>query len=178
LRSADAEGGRDEEAVMKTNAAAIRSSLVPVLVASFLAGSPLAARAEDPAAPAALPGSASVARAVFARAVADREPQDVVSSLDPDAQEVFFFTELVGLEGRTVRHRWELDGQVMAEVPFLVGAPRWRGHSSKRLLPGQPGSWTVSVVAESGEILRSEVLQRALATPEPSSPTPPAAPER
>jgi hypothetical protein len=169
---------------MKTNPEAIRSSLVPVLVASLLAGSSLTARAEDPAAPAAVPpaasvpAGASVARAVFARAVAEREPHDVVSSLDPDAQEVFFFTELLGLEGRTVRHRWELDGQLMAEVPFVVGAPRWRVHSSKRLLPGQPGSWTVSVVAESGEILRSEVLQRALATPEPSSPTPPAAPER
>jgi hypothetical protein len=82
------------------------------------------------------------------------------------------------MEGRTVRHRWELDGQVMAEVSFQVGAPRWRVHSSKRLLPGQPGSWTVSVVDESGNILRSETLARALASPEPSSPMPPAAPER
>jgi hypothetical protein len=114
---------------------------------------------------------------VFARAVVEREPQDVVASIDADAQQVFFFTELVGMEGRTVRHRWELDGQVMAEVPFTVGSPRWRVYSSKRLMPGQTGSWTVSVVAESGEILRSEVLGRALATPEPSTPTPPAAPE-
>jgi hypothetical protein len=154
--------------------------LTVVLVSSILGGWSVTARAEDPAEPAAAaaPADAQVARAVFARAILQREPDGVVSSLDPDAQQIYFFTELVGMEGRTVRHRWELDGQVMAEVSFHVGAPRWRVHSSKRLLPGQPGSWTVSVVDESGNILRSETLSRALASPEPSSSTPPAAPER
>jgi hypothetical protein len=186
---------------MKTKIESIRVILVPALVASFLGGGPLAARAEEPAKPpeATVPSEATVpteaaapmeaavpmapsggevARAVFARSIVAREPENVVTSLDSDAEQIFFFTELVGMEGQTVRHRWELDGQVMAEVSFQVGGPRWRVHSSKRLLPGQPGAWTVSVVDASGNVLEAQTLARALATPEPTSPTPPAAPER
>ena len=182
----------------------VRTIVLPLLVSGFLGGWSVAARAEgsaelapamepgeapevapgeapadSPVAPseAGLPAEAQVTRAVFARAIVEREPRDVISSLDADASQMFFFTELLGMEGRTVRHRWELDGQVIAEVPFQVGGPRWRVYSSKSLLPAQPGSWTVSVVDESGSVLRSETLSRALATGEPSSPLPPAAPQ-
>jgi hypothetical protein len=81
------------------------------------------------------------------------------------------------MEGRTLRHRWEFDGQVMAEVPIHVSAPRWRAYSSKRLLPGQTGTWTVSVVDDADRVLRSETLGYELATPEADSPTPPASPQ-
>jgi hypothetical protein len=167
---------------MKQTRDFLRVTLVTTLTLGFLAA---AARAEEPTAtattapaPAVAPATGEVARAVFARGIAQREPQDVVSSIDSDAQQVFFFTELVGMEGRTVRHRWELGGQTMAEVPFNVGAARWRAYSSKRLMPGQTGTWTVSVVDEAGNVLRSETLGIALATPEPSPATPPAAPQR
>jgi hypothetical protein len=170
--------------MIENTCATMRLILVPVLVSGAIGAWSATARAEEPAAtapaaaPAAAPSGGEVARAVFARSIVQREPQDVVSSLDTDAGQIFFFTELVGMEGRTLRHRWEYDGQVMAEVSFTVGAPRWRYYSSKKLLPGQTGSWTASVVDESGAVLRSETLTRALATPEPTSPTPPAAPER
>jgi hypothetical protein len=162
---------------MKQTRKSLGPGLVSLLLSGFLGGWPLAARGEDPSEPAAVaPSDTEVARAVFARSIALREPQDVLSSLDPDAQEIFFFSELLGMEGQTVRHRWELDGEVMAEVAFEVGGSRWRVYSSKRLLPGQSGSWTVSVVDGSGKLLRSETLSRALASSEPSSSTPPAAP--
>jgi hypothetical protein len=149
---------------------------VLVLAASFLAGSPVAVRAEDSpgAASAATPVGVQVARAIFARAIVDREPQDVVSSID-GSERLYFFTELLGLEGQTVRHRWEYGGEIMAEVEFKVGAQRWRIYSSKRFLPGQTGLWTVSVVDEAGRVLRSETLGTALAGT-PATSTPPAAP--
>jgi hypothetical protein len=155
-------------------------SLAPVLVlvSAFLGGAPVATRAEESpgAASASVPAGVQVARAVFARAIVDREPQEVVSGMDASADQVYFFTEILGMQGQTVRHRWEYAGQIMAEIEFKVGAERWRVYSSKRFLPGQTGLWTVSVVDESGRVLRSETLGSAFAS-SPGTSTPPAAPD-
>ncbi len=96
-----------------------------------------------------------VARSAFTTGVADREPADELSTLGNDVDRVLYFTDLRGLEGRTVVHRWQYKGEVMAEVPFAVGGPRWRVHSSKALDPSWLGEWTVSVVVD-GEVLASE----------------------
>ena len=114
-----------------------------------------------------------VARAAFATAVEEREPVDSIDSLTNDHSRVFFFTELVGLEGQSVVHRWELDGQVVAEVPFEVGGPRWRVYSTKSLLPGSTGEWTVTVVDGQGNVLTSQRLRYVAA----AEPEPPAAPD-
>ena len=41
-----------------------------------------------------------------------------------------------------------------ADVPFDIGGPRWRVYSSKKLLSGWVGEWTVAVVDEAGKTLR------------------------
>ena len=128
---------------------------------------------ETPVAPAepetAQPGS--VVRAQFTTAVEAREPVDEISALDTNTSRVAFFTELEGMAGRTITHRWEHNGAVMAEVPFEIGADRWRTHSTKALLPGWVGEWTVSVVDEDNhELARSKMLYTAAA---PSAETPP-----
>ncbi|MBW9276046.1 MAG: DUF2914 domain-containing protein, partial [Candidatus Thiodiazotropha sp. (ex. Lucinisca nassula)] len=89
---------------------------------------------------------AYVARAQFTTAVVDREPVDQVVKLDAQATRIFFFTDLRNLQGRTVTHRWEFDGQIVSEVDFEVGGPRWRVNSAKSLNPGESGKWTVFVV--------------------------------
>ncbi|TLY46000.1 MAG: DUF2914 domain-containing protein [Nitrospirae bacterium] len=107
--------------------------------------------AQAPAAPpAAAPASDAVVRAVFTTAVADREPADQITSLKNDVPQVYFYTELIDLEGQTVTHKWEYAGEVKAEVRFDVKAPRWRVWSSKKLDPSWTGEWTVSVVDGSG----------------------------
>lgn len=157
---------------------ALRSLASILLLASaFLGGTPHAVRAEESPGEASVttPAGVQVARAVFARAIVEREPQDVVSAVDPNAP-LYFFTEILGMQGQTVRHRWEYAGQIMAEVEFQVGAQRWRIYSSKRFLPGQTGPWTVSVVDAAGRVLRSETLGSALAST-PTDATVPAAPD-
>ena len=107
--------------------------------------------AQQPAAPpAAAPASDAVVRAVFTTAVADREPADQITSLKNDVPQVYFYTELIDLEGQSVTHKWEYAGEVKAEVRFDVKAPRWRVWSSKKLDPSWTGEWTVSVVDGSG----------------------------
>ncbi len=47
---------------------------------------------------------------------------------------------------------------MIAEIPFAVGAPRWRVHSSKNLLPEWVGEWTVSVVDSGGQVLATDTF--------------------
>ena len=99
-----------------------------------------------------------VVRAQFATAIDDREPVDQVVVLSPPQAEVFFFTELRNLEGRTVTHRWEYQGQVVSRVPFEVKGPRWRVYSKYVLEPDRFGEWSVTVVDESGWPLYTELF--------------------
>jgi hypothetical protein len=96
--------------------------------------------------------------AQFTTAVENREPVDQVTFVENDVRKVFFFSDLRGLDGKTVLHRWSHDGQVIAEVPFEVHGARWRVWSSKELRPDWIGEWTVEVVTDEGEVLGAETF--------------------
>lgn len=100
----------------------------------------------------------TVARAHFASGITDREPVDEIAQVPNTTNRVFFFTELLNLTRQRVVHRWIYQGEVIAEVPFDVGGPRWRVWSSKTMLPEWTGVWTVEVVSE-GQVLTSATLQ-------------------
>lgn len=102
------------------------------------------------AAPAKAAASEHVARAVFTTAIQNREPTDTVTSLSNDHNKIYFYSELTGLGGQSITHRWEYQGKTMAEVKFDVGGPRWRVWSSKTLLPQWTGEWRVSVIDGNG----------------------------
>jgi hypothetical protein len=132
-----------------------------------------------PAEPAAAPAAATegeVARAQFTTAIQDREPVDQLSALPSNSENIYFFTELKGLEGQTVTHRWEHNGEVMAEVKFDVGGPRWRVYSSKRLDPSWLGEWKVSVIDANGGTLSANTFSVNPAPAESAEPAPAAAP--
>ncbi len=97
----------------------------------------------------------NVARAQFTSGISDREPADKLDPIPGDRGEITFFTELRGLDGRTVTHRWVYGGETQAEVSFNVGGPRWRVWSSKQLLPDWHGEWAVEVIDEDGSVLGS-----------------------
>ena len=102
--------------------------------------------------------SEHVARAVFTSDVQNREPTDTLTSLSTDHNKIYFFTELTGLGGQTVTHRWEYQGKTMSEVKFDVGGPRWRVWSSKTLLPQWTGEWRVSIIDGSGNEVGGETF--------------------
>ena len=112
--------------------------------------------AEDAAVPAQ---ENHVARAQFTTAIEDREPVDRVAVLSPPVDEIFFFTDLRNLQGHTVVHRWKYRGEVISQVPFEVGGPRWRVFSKKVLKPDEIGEWSVTVVDESGWPLYIELFR-------------------
>jgi len=100
----------------------------------------------------------TVARAQFSTNVIDREPIDDIGPIVKveygEIQNVYFFTDLRGMSGTRVVHRWTLDGDSQAEISFDIGGDRWRVWSSKRLLPGFDGKWAVEIVQD-GEIIET-----------------------
>ncbi|MEK6576284.1 MAG: DUF2914 domain-containing protein [Nitrospirota bacterium] len=96
----------------------------------------------------------SVTHALFTSGVTDREPADEITSLSNNVNRIYYFAELEGLQGQTVIHRWEFNGEVKAEVSLNVTSPRWRGWSRKTLDPNWLGEWKVSVVDSSGKTLK------------------------
>ena len=105
-----------------------------------------------------------VTRSGFTTAIDNREPVDAVSSLPDDSDKVYYFTEIRGLEGQTLTHRWEQNGEVQANVNFNIGGDRWRVWSSKNLQPELTGTWQVMVVDEAGNVLSQDSFNYGTAT--------------
>lgn len=110
----------------------------------------------------------SVVRSVFTSAVDEREPTDSIKELSTNSDKVIYYTELRDMSGQTAKHRWEYNGEVMAEVEFNVGGSRWRVWSSKSFVPGWTGEWKVSVLNGANEVISEDVLTYAPATAEPA----------
>ena len=98
--------------------------------------------------------SASVARVTLTTAVRDREPVDRICAVERSS--IMFFSELRGLKGREVHHRWIHDDQVRSVKPFKIGGDRWRVWSAISFAPAWTGTWTVEVVDERGQVLAAE----------------------
>ncbi|MFC1751020.1 DUF2914 domain-containing protein [Pseudomonadota bacterium] len=144
----------------------VKLGLTVTLVVALLSGSNIS-RAETTApaeikeelqtsAPAVIGGS--VSRSAFTTAVVNREPRGRINELTNDKHHLYFFTELKGMTGQKVTHRWVHKGQTMAEIKFNVGAPRWRVWSSKTLLSHWTGQWKVEVLNEQEQVVYTEDL--------------------
>lgn len=98
-----------------------------------------------------------VARAQFTNGVEDREPIDELGPMihvqGEDIKQLYFFTDIRGMSGETVTHRWQHEGQVVAEIAFDIKGDRWRVFSSKNLLPTTAGHWEVVVIDSSGTLM-------------------------
>lgn len=144
--------------------AIVAAPLRPVVVPPSLDDEPLVTERDAPTQPTDdsdvdLPPATSrnVARSLVTTAVRDREPVrtlgDTVSLREIDRGQLYYFTELTGLMGRKVEHRWIYRGRVEGTMRFQVGSNRWRASSRKTVLPHQKGEWRVIVVDEAGRTL-------------------------
>jgi hypothetical protein len=114
-----------------------------------------------------------VKRSVFATDIVNREPVHVVDTLTTARRKVYYFTEITGMEGREIAHRWVYGDSVVAEVSFQIAGQRWRVYSSKDLLPAWTGTWRVQVVDKGGTILHEDsFLYRAKEEPSGSKDRP------
>ncbi|MFY8352951.1 DUF2914 domain-containing protein [Pseudoalteromonas sp. SSM20] len=100
----------------------------------------------------------SVSRALLSRDIVAREPVDIIGeriARASFAKKLYFFTEVNGLKGKLVRHKWYFQDQLQADVELTVYAERYRTYSSKNIAALQLGMWRVELVAE-GKTLASK----------------------
>ena len=136
-------------------------SETPQRVAAIAQPETPTASAPNPSAPIETDATATggqVTRSVVTSDVADLEPVDNlgpnIALNDGGFQTVFYFTELRNFTAGQIVHRWVYNGRVIADVPLRVdGGWRWRTYSSKDLLPGMTGEWSVSVIDGDGREL-------------------------
>jgi len=101
----------------------------------------------------------NITRAQFTTGIVDHEPTDNVTSIPNSSNKIFFFTDLRNLKGQTITHRWDHDGKTMAEINFNIGGDRWRVYSIKSLKPEWTGTWTVSIVDDKGQTIKTDQLE-------------------
>ena len=148
----DATGG--VPGTLPTEAAEISEK--PSRPASPTAGSASASVAP----PAAVSESANdkVARVQLAARMQGLEPGppiDLPVRLSPgQTRTIYFFTELLGLSGRTVLHRWEWNGRMTQERQLHPASQSWRAYTAMTIAGDMRGSWRVSAVeAKTGKVL-------------------------
>ena len=113
----------------------------------------LATSFQPPAASAGEHDRGSVANATFTSEVVDGAPVDFRQEFGNDTRVVYYYSELLGLAGQTVRHRWTREGKLMQEVPIQVTRARQPAWSKAAMQPEWTGAWTVEVVDERGKVL-------------------------
>ncbi len=101
----------------------------------------------------------SVARAQFTTSIINKEPVDQVVLLGNDITQVYYFTDLRHLFGKTITHRWEYQGDIVADIPIEVEGPRWRTDSRMILDSSMLGKWTVLVMDDSGWVLKATTFE-------------------
>jgi hypothetical protein len=99
------------------------------------------------------PQTGVVRRAIICSGIMNHEPTDSLANVSSKTSKVFFFTEVAGMEGKTITHRWIKDGNKVADIRISMASDRYRCHSS-RSVSGKSGNWTAQVVDNNGKVLR------------------------
>lgn len=94
-----------------------------------------------------------VSNATFTSGMSDGAPVDYRQEFFRDTPVVYFYSELLDLQGQTVTHRWSLEGRMMQEVPIAVTSGRQSAWSKSVMQPEWTGNWAVDVVDQSGRVL-------------------------
>lgn len=125
----------------------------------------------EPAAKPAVLIPGVVTRSLFTRDIKNREPVDSVAVLENRHARIVYFTEIRGMAGQDVLHRWEYNGKIVMQVPIRIKTARWRAYSVKTLHPGWTGEWKASVVDAAGGSLSVNTFTYVKSTAEaPVSP--------
>ncbi len=111
----------------------------------------------------------AITRPAFPTAISGREPVDRLERISA-GQQVYYFTEVTGLQGHVITHKWERDGAFQLGLQFPIAGSPWRVNSSKSISPNLPGTWTVTVQNDDGSILSQETLIVDPLIPAPAQP--------
>ncbi|ARU58862.1 hypothetical protein OLMES_4874 [Oleiphilus messinensis] len=91
---------------------------------------------------------------------AEKMPEQALGRVIPMGSEgiirVYLYTDMKGLQGETLIHKWYRDDKLMATVRIPVGGERYKASSSKFIDQYMLGDWRVIVVDEPQKIRYAE----------------------
>lgn len=86
--------------------------------------------------------------------IENRELLAPADTVPVSAATVYCWTRITGTtEPTTIRHIWLQGGTEMARVELSVGSSPWRTWSSKQIMAGFTGQWTVRIEDSNGTAL-------------------------
>jgi hypothetical protein len=91
--------------------------------------------------------------ATFTTALVNGRPADYVQNIANSVREVYYYSEVAGLKGETVTHRWQREGEVKAEIKIRIDTDPARAVSKLQLRPEWTGAWTVQTLDASGKVI-------------------------
>lgn len=101
-----------------------------------------------------------VIRALLAYKIINREPVGTINSSvkvsKTKAVWVNYFTELEGMNNKTIYHEWIKKGRVVYRPRLKISAYRWRTASRKLFNHSAKGHWHVRTVDEQGRLLNQK----------------------
>lgn len=102
----------------------------------------------------------AVRRAQLTSNIVSREPVDNIQRFSLQAQtKAYLFTEIHGKNNQKIFHRWIFKQNIMAEITHNIGSNQWRTYSSKNFDNTMVGNWTVDVVDEDDNVLKSVTFE-------------------
>ncbi len=95
----------------------------------------------------------SVINAGFTTSVDDNEPTEDLSEIMNSASRVYFFSDLDGMDGQTVTHRWKYGSSIIANSKITVTGSRFRAWSSYEMQPEWTGTWFIEIVDGNDKVI-------------------------
>jgi hypothetical protein len=141
----------------------IAANQPPVLPTKPLPEQPVVAKANPSKASTLLSGdTARVRRALLTTRVIGKEPgsqmPQTLGIKSGQPVTVYYFTELRGMNGKTLYHQWLQNGVQMANEALLVEAERWRVTTHRTMDNQSTGQWTVRLTDGQGMLLDEKYL--------------------
>lgn len=90
--------------------------------------------------------------------ISRRYPADEIKTLGNPHQPISFFTEIHGMSGKEVTHRWFHGDELVLEATFEICGDAWRVWSRQLLPKNMPGKWKVEAVDQKGDVLATREL--------------------
>lgn len=92
---------------------------------------------------------ADIVRSQLTSAIEAREPTNDLNNhvvgQPQDITTVYYFNHLTNMAGKTLVHKWLLNGEEKAVLNLSVGSNNWRTYSSKRMNGTMQGDWQIQV---------------------------------
>ena len=102
-------------------------------------------------------GKNNISRAFLARGLKEKEPDGIIESPvvvnNKSMTKIYYFTEILNMEGEVLYHYWMWDGKIEFEKELKIWGNRWRASTLKMIPFSKTGQWQARVVNEEGDIL-------------------------